>query len=109
MAIIVAIEPTELISTDGRPRFTPFAGNDLMYVENTSSDILYEVDTGQYFLLISGRWYRSKKIEGPWVYVPPEDLPGSFANIPQDSEKAEMRASVPGASNRSDQAIRSKT
>jgi len=96
MALIVATEPTELISTDGPPRFTPFAGNDLMYVENTLSDILYEVDTDRYFLLISGRWYRSKKIAGPWTYVPPEDLPVSFANIPKDSEKAEMRASVPG-------------
>lgn len=96
MAIIVATEPTELISTDGKPRLTPFTGNELMYVENTSSNILYEVDTGRYFLLISGRWYRSKKIEGPWAYVLPENLPKSFANIPQNSEKADLRASVPG-------------
>jgi hypothetical protein len=96
LRIIGATEPTELISTNGPPRLTPFPGNDLMFVENTTSDILYEVDTGRYFLLISGRWYQAKQITGPWSYVLPERLPPSFAGIPADSEKAELLASVPG-------------
>jgi len=96
MEIIGATEPTELISTDGPPRLTPFPGNDLMFVENTTSDILYEVDAGRYFLLISGRWYQAKQLTGPWSYVLPDRLPTSFAEIPTDSEKAELLASVPG-------------
>jgi len=96
LQIIGATEPTELISTDGPPRLTPFPGNDLMFVENTTSEILYEVDTGHYFLMLSGRWYRSKMLTGPWSHVPPEQLPTSFAKIPPDSEKADLLASVPG-------------
>ncbi len=75
---------------------TPFPGNDLMFVENTTSNILYEVDTGHYFLMISGRWYQTKKLTGPWSHVLPAQLPKSFAKIPPDSEKADLRASVPG-------------
>jgi len=47
LRIIGATEPTELIATNGPPRLTPFPGNDLMFVEKTTSDILYEVDTGR--------------------------------------------------------------
>jgi hypothetical protein len=96
LRIIGATEPTELISTNGPPRLTPFPGNDLMFVENTTSDILYEVDTGRYFLLISGRWYQAKQMTGPWSHVLPDRLPESFAGIPPDSEKADLLASVPG-------------
>jgi hypothetical protein len=96
LQIIGATEPTELIATDGPPRLTPFPGNDLMFVENTTSDILYEVETGHYFLLISGRWYQAKQMTGPWSHVLPDRLPTSFARIPADSEKAELLASVPG-------------
>ncbi len=96
MEIIGATEPTELIATDGPPRLTPFPGNDLMFVENTSSNILYEVDSGRYFLNISGRWYQSKELNGLWSNVLPGKLPPSFSKIPPDSEKADLRASVPG-------------
>lgn len=96
LEVIGATEPTELISTDGPPRMTPFPGNDLMFVENTTSDIVYEVDTGRYFLLISGRWYRAGKLAGPWSHVLPSRLPKSFAQIPADSQKGDLRASIPG-------------
>jgi len=96
LEIIGATEPTELISTDGTPRLTPFPGNDLMFVENTDSDILYEVDTGRYFLILSGRWYHAKKLTGPWSPILPTQLPKSFATIPPDSEKGNLRASIPG-------------
>ena len=96
MVVIGATKPTELLSIDGKPKFTPFPGNEVMYVENTTSDLLFEVDSNRYFLLISGRWYVTKNLEGSWNYVPPKDLPKSFAKIPSDSAKASLLASVPG-------------
>ena len=91
-----ATEPTELLSIDGEPQFVPFPGNNLMYVKNTNNNLLYEVDTGSYYLLLSGRWYMSKKLDGSWSYVPPDQLPKVFTDIPADSEKGDLRASVPG-------------
>lgn len=96
MVVVGAMEPTELLSIHGDPQFVPFAGNDLMYVENTDNSLLYEVDTGNYYLLLSGRWYRAKKLDGSWSYVQPDQLPKAFADIPADSEIEDLRASVPG-------------
>ena len=96
MIVLGATEPTELLSIDGDPQFVPFAGNNLLYVDNTDNSLLYEVDTGDYYLLLSGRWYRTKKLDGAWSYAPPDQLPKAFADIPADSEKGDLRASVPG-------------
>ncbi len=91
-----ATEPTELLSIEGDPQFIPFPGNNLMYVENTNNNLLYEVDSRSYYLLLSGRWYRSKKLGGSWSYVQPDKLPEAFSEIPADSEKGDLLASVPG-------------
>jgi hypothetical protein len=121
LRIIGATEPSELISTDGPPRLTPFPGNDLMFVENTTSEILYEVDTGRYFLLISGRWYQAKQMTGPWSHVLPERLPESFCRDSTglgESGAARQRSRhrrgqggrtrCPGAGNRDHQAGRKR-
>jgi hypothetical protein len=96
IAVFGATEPTELLSINGDPELVPFPGNNLMYVKNTDNNLLYEVDKGSYYLLLSGRWYMSKKLDGSWAYVQPEKLPKDFNDIPADSEKGELRASVPG-------------
>jgi len=41
--IIVATEPTELISSKGKPEYTPISGTDLLYMSNTDSDVLLHV------------------------------------------------------------------
>ncbi|WP_281492003.1 hypothetical protein, partial [Desulfosarcina cetonica] len=74
----------------------PFPGNNLMAVKNTSNNLLYEVDTGHYYLLLSGRWYRAGKLDGAWSYVPPDQLPETFTDIPADSDQGDLRASIPG-------------
>ena len=38
--VIVATQPTELISSKGKPEFTPISGTDLLYMSNTESDII---------------------------------------------------------------------
>jgi hypothetical protein len=97
--ILVATEPTELVVSEGKPSFKPVAGAgaDLLSMENTESDVLLDVPTQNYYVLLSGRWFRSKALGGgSYAYVPPDQLPASFAKIPPDSDIGDMRASVPG-------------
>jgi hypothetical protein len=87
--VIVVTEPTELISTDGPPAYSALPGNELLYVTNTQSDVFMEVGTQMHYVLLSGRWYRTRSLQqGPWEYVPADHLPQAFANIPANSPKA---------------------
>lgn len=94
--IIVATEPTELISSDGEPQYSPIADTGLLYMSNTESDVFMEIASQHCFVLLSGRWYSSKSMDGPWSYVPADKLPGDFAKIPAGSEKGYVRAHVAG-------------
>ncbi|MEH6471892.1 MAG: hypothetical protein V7752_11625 [Halopseudomonas sp.] len=94
--VIVVTEPSELISSTGKPEFTPIQGTDLLYVSNTDSDVMMDISKQEYYILLSGRWYASKSLEGPWSYIPGDELPKDFPNIPQDSEVANVRYAVPG-------------
>ena len=94
--VIVATEPTELISSNGKPEYTPISGTDLLYMSNTDSDVLMHIISQQYFVLLAGRWYASEKLEGPWRYVPGEKLPSDFTKIPEDAEMGTVLYAVPG-------------
>ncbi len=94
--IIVATEPTELIVTDGEPAFAPISNTDLLYIENAENELFIDIDTQKYFILISGRWYISSDLNGPWSYVASDKLPESFKNIPPDSPKGGVLSSVAG-------------
>ena len=97
--IIVVTKPSELISTDGKPEYGTLEGTNLLFVTNTDEDIIRIIDSQELYVLLAGRWYRSKSLEdGSWKFVEPEDLPADFEKIPDDSEMAEVRASVPGTS-----------
>ncbi len=94
--IFAATTPTELIVADGEPKYSPLAENELLYMNNTGSDVFLEIATQNYYLLLSGRWYRSASLEkGPWAYVPPKEIPASFAKISPGSDKGEVLAHVP--------------
>jgi hypothetical protein len=94
--VILATEPTELIVTDGDPEYSPLVGSDLLYMSNTENDVVMDVVTGQYYVLLSGRWFRGQSLSGPWSYVASDKLPKSFSMIPPDSEKANLLAGVAG-------------
>jgi len=94
--VIVVTEPTELISSTGKPEFTPIDGTDLLYVSNTDSDVLMNIEKQEYYILLSGRWYASKSLQGPWAYIPGDELPDDFSKIPQESDMATVRYAVPG-------------
>jgi hypothetical protein len=76
--ILVATEPTELIVSDGAPRWAPAVEGELEAMSNSESDVFRTVADKQYFLVLSGRWYRSGSLDGPWNFVEPSSLPGSF-------------------------------
>mgnify|MGYP001820168124 FL=1 len=48
------------------------------------------------YVLLSGRWFRSKSKDGPWTFVPADELPEGFSNIPPASDIGGLRTSVAG-------------
>ncbi|HMK39905.1 MAG TPA: hypothetical protein VK569_11220, partial [Bacteroidota bacterium] len=95
--IVVATVPAELIVCIGEPNLAPIAGDHLMYVTNTESDVFLDIDLQKYFLLLSGRWFSSPSLkDGPWSYVHPDSLPKVFAEIREQSPKGEVLSHVPG-------------
>ena len=94
--IVVATEPTELISSNGEPEYTPIPGTALLYMSNTDSDVLLHLNDQQVFVLLAGRWYVADSLDGPWRYVPGEELPEDFAEIPEDDQLGTVLYAVPG-------------
>lgn len=96
-AIIVATEPTELIQTNGEPNYVPVKGStELLYAKNSEDNLFKEISSNNYYILKSGRWFASKSTDGPWKYVPAEQIPADFSKIEQGAEKDIVRASIPG-------------
>lgn len=96
-AIIVRTKPAELVQTSGPADMKPIQGTQLLYVTNTDDDIFMDIASQHYFVVVSGRWYKSASLEkGPWTFVKGEDLPKDFAKIPEGSAKDNVLASVPG-------------
>lgn len=95
-SIVVATEPTELISSQGAAEWTALAGGDILYVSNTETPWLRELSTGNMYVLLSGRWFRSNSEDGPWTFVRADKLPESFSQIPPASDIGGLRTSVAG-------------
>jgi hypothetical protein len=98
VAVVVSTTPAELIVTKGKPEMATIEGvNNLLYVSNTENELFMDVTTQQYYVLLSGRWYRSESVqEGPWSYVASDKLPADFAKIPEGSAKDGVLANVAG-------------
>lgn len=95
--IIVSTKPAELIQTDGEPQFEPVPESELLFLTNSENDIIMDIESQQYYILISGRWYRTKDMTvGNWEYVSPADLPEEFGRIPVESDISGVRFSIPG-------------
>ena len=97
-AVVTATEPTELVVTDGDPRWAPIGDLDLLYCDNTDSDLFLDIPTQRYFLLVSGRWYAGRSVGDhlDWVHVPNDELPEAFTDIPPDSDNGHVLAHVAG-------------
>ncbi len=95
--IFTSTEPAELIWTDGKADFRPAgSGGDLQFAQNTDGNLFLDTKGRAYYVLLSGRWYSSASLQGPWAFVEPKDLPVSFGTILPSSSKGPVRSSVPG-------------
>jgi hypothetical protein len=94
--VVVATEPTELVVSDGEPKWTPVGEGELLYVSNTETPWVREVKTNQVYVLLSGRWFRATGASGPWAFVRADQLPPTFAKIPAASDIGGVRVSVAG-------------
>lgn len=89
--------PAELLISEGPPQFEPIPEAKLDYVKNTNANIFRELGGQDYYILLAGRWFRSKSLQnGPWQFVDGKNLPAGFAKISGSSPKAGVLASVPG-------------
>jgi hypothetical protein len=95
--IYVSVGPAELLVTEGAPQFETIPTTQLEYVKNTTANIFRDTSSLEYYILLAGRWFRSKSLEsGPWEFVDAKSLPEQFANIPENSPKAGVLVSVRG-------------
>lgn len=94
--IEVVYEPSELIVISGKPSYSPLQNTNLLFIENTDSDVFMHVTTQSYFLLISGRWFTTKDLNGDWEFIESEKLPEDFKKIGSDSKKANVLSNVAG-------------
>jgi hypothetical protein len=105
-AIYMSTVPAELIQTEGEPELAPIEGTNLLWVKNTTSIVLMDTRDQYYYVLLSGRWFRSKSLEkGPWEYVPRDKLPADFAKVPETHPRGDLLASVPGTPQAEEAAI----
>lgn len=95
-SVYVSTQPAELITFNGQPDFVAIPGTHLLYVSNTTGYVFKLLTTQQDYVLISGRWYSSPSLNGPWQFVPANQLPADFADIPDSSPKENVKASIAG-------------
>lgn len=88
--------PTELIVFKGQPDFVAVVGTRLLWAANTTSDVLIDTSNNDYYVLMSGRWFRSAALSGPWTFVPGNSLPADFARIPPQSLAGAVLPTVAG-------------
>jgi hypothetical protein len=93
--IIVRTNASELLTTSGFPDFRPIRGTGLQYAADTDSQLFFHTADREAYLLLSGRWFKAKALQGPWSYVAPHELPPDFARIPPNSPQGIVLASVP--------------
>ena len=94
--LIVATKPTELLQSNGEPKLAPIPNTQLLYVQNSPNDIFLVLGAQTYYVLISGRWFTSKALTGPWSFVAGKSLPADFTRIPSEHPMADVLISVPG-------------
>jgi hypothetical protein len=95
-AIYTSSVPAELIMFKGQPDFQPVVGTQLLWGSNTTSDVLIDITNNLYYVLISGRWFESAALTGPWTFVPNNALPPDFARIPPQTPAGAVLPTVAG-------------
>jgi len=94
--VLVATRPSELIVTDGPPKYAPIVSDSLLYVTNTETPLFKEVASQDFYVVLSGRWFRARSLSGPWTWVANDALPPVFAHVPEASARGEVLSYVAG-------------
>jgi hypothetical protein len=95
--VVVSMEPAELIQTDGEPDFASVEETGLLYLSNSESDVIMDIESQRYYVLLAGRWYASTSLtDNQWTFLPSDQVPEDFAKIPAESDMGSVRASVAG-------------
>ncbi len=85
--------------------WVPLEGTQLLYVGNTNGNVFQDLLDQQFYVLVTGRWFRAPSLGGPWSFVPGTALPPDFGLIPVTSPKENVLASVPGTAEAQEAAI----
>ena len=94
--IYVSLKPAALVHLNGQPQLAPIANTALLEVTNTSDDVFLNSGDQYYYVRLTGRWFKSPSLNGPWTFVASNALPPDFAQIPPQHPKADVLASVAG-------------
>ena len=94
--IYVSLKPAALVHLNGQPQLAPIANTALLEVTNTSDDVFLNSGDQNYYVRLTGRWFKAPTLNGPWTFVASNALPRDFAQIPPQHPKAEVLASVAG-------------
>ena len=92
--LYVSTTPAELIETRGENQFASIDGTQLLWITNTDDDILYDTAGQNYYVRLSGRWFRAKVLTGPWQFVAGDKLPPDFAKVPENHPKGDILEAV---------------
>jgi hypothetical protein len=93
--VFVSTTPAEMILMTGEPAYTPVTGTNLLWVNNTESDVFRAGPTGLVYFLVAGRWFSAPRFGGPWTFATLV-LPEDFKRIPLEHPRSRVLASVPG-------------
>ena len=105
--IYIATKPAELIQSDGPPELGYIPGTKLSYLKNSDNDLFRDESNSKLYLLVSGRWFTADTKEGPWKYIPSDQLPDDFRRIPESSPKGNVLASIAGTEEAKDAVMES--
>ncbi len=94
--IIVRTHPAELLQTGGIPDFKSISGTSLQYATDTDSQLFFDSEYREAYLLISGRWFRGEVAQRSVGLCPAAGFAGGLCKIPPNSPQAIVLASVPG-------------
>ena len=82
--VFVSQQPAELIVLTGEPSYLLVQGTELLWVNNTESDVFRMGKTGPVYYLVAGRWFSAPDFAGPWTFATPS-LPADSRRFPSST------------------------
>jgi hypothetical protein len=78
-AIYISTTASALIVTDGPARYELVHGTSLKRLVNTAATVFKEPTDDELYVLVMDRWFRAWTTDGPWEFVPADQLPADIA------------------------------